>query len=477
MCPSDSPAASSPRSSSSGRTNSDRSTSNHSGPTHIDHATGEVVELLQTMIRHACVNDGRPESGHERPNAELLGAHLGVEHVITAPTDLPDRASMVARIEGTDPNAPTLLLLGHTDVVPVEADSWTHDPFGAELIDGEIWGRGAVDMLNQTAAMAAAFRRIAHGRRRPKGTLIFAAVADEEAGGTHGIGHLLDTQPDLVLADAVLTEAGGTVTETSKGPRLSAMVGEKGMSLAIVTVRGRPGHGSLPLLADNALIIAGEVVRRISTARPPTQIQPVWRQWVTETVEDPELRSLLLDEHRLWDQLPHLPAEHRATAHACTHTTYSPTMIEGSAKSNVIPGQVTLTVDVRLGGDETDRDAELFLSQILADLPVDIAMVSLSQTTLSPPGTPIWHSLERAIQVAYPDGALVPSLFSGGTDGRYFRQRGIPTYGFGVLSRAMPPARYWSLFHGHDERIDLESLRLSTEAWERVAWDYLDGAH
>lgn len=116
---------------------------------------------------------------------------------------------------------------------------------------------------------------------------------------------------------------------------------------------------------------------------------------------------------------------------------------------------------------------EAFLAGLLGDLPVDVEVQWYTPSSRSPSGTPIWHSLERAVSAAYPDGGLVPSLFTGGTDGRYFRYRGIPTYGFGVLSPKMPPATYWSLFHGHDERIDVESLRLSTNAWEQVAVDYL----
>lgn len=447
--------------------------------TATDQPTGEVVELLSAMIRNRCVNDGTPEQGHERRNAELLADHLSEQcgraavFELTAPEDAPHRASLVARLEGTDPSAPTLLLLAHTDVVPVHAEDWSRDPFGGEVVDGELWGRGAVDMLNQTAAMAAAFRRLSLRPTPLPGSLLFAAVADEEAGGFQGIGHILDTEPDLVAAEVVLTEAGGTVSQTRRGPRLAAMVGEKGMVPMKLTISGRAGHGSLPLLADNALITAAEVVRRVTEIRSPAVINDVWRRWVTETVDDDELRSLLLDPAALDDAARRLPDEHAATAHACTHTTYSPNHLLGTTKSNVIPGEVTLIVDVRAIGDETPTEIAAILSEALVGLPVTIESEFSSRTSMSPTDTPMWAVLERAVRAAYPDGGLVPSLFTGGTDGRYFRERGIPAYGFGVLSRAMPPARYWSYFHGHDERIDLESLRLSTEAWEHVAIDYL----
>src|SRR6478752_5314261 len=142
---------------------------------------GASTELLQTMIRNECVNDGTPDSGGEVRNAELLQQYLegpGIE--IEQFSSRPGRTSTVARIEGSDPDAPTLCLMGHTDVVPVNPDGWSEDPFGGELVDGEVWGRGAVDMLNLTASMAVAVRRLADGGFRPKGTLIYLAVADEE---------------------------------------------------------------------------------------------------------------------------------------------------------------------------------------------------------------------------------------------------------------------------------------------------------
>ena len=140
--------------------------------------TGATVELLQTLIRNACVNDGTPESGGETRNAQVLGGYLngngvGIEHF----ESLPGRGSVVARIEGTDPNAPTLCLMGHTDVVPVNANGWSRDPFGGELVDGEVWGRGAIDMLNVTASMAVAFRALASSGWKPKGTLVYSAKA------------------------------------------------------------------------------------------------------------------------------------------------------------------------------------------------------------------------------------------------------------------------------------------------------------
>jgi acetylornithine deacetylase/succinyl-diaminopimelate desuccinylase-like protein len=148
-------------------------------------APPEVVDLIQQMIRNRCVNDGSAESGEEQRNVDLLESFFaGSGLALERHTSAPGRESLVARIEGSDPNAPSLLLMGHTDVVPVNEDRWRNDPFGGELIDGEIWGRGAIDMFNLTSSMAYAVRELAKSGYRPKGDVVYLAVADEEAGGT-----------------------------------------------------------------------------------------------------------------------------------------------------------------------------------------------------------------------------------------------------------------------------------------------------
>ena len=217
----------------------------------------EVVELLQQLIRNACVNDGSDASGNEVVNAELLRTSLeGAGCDLEMYEPLPGRASLVARIEGSDPTAPALCYLAHTDVVPANPDTWSRDPFCGDLVDGEVWGRGAVDMLNITASMALAFQRLARGGFRPQGSLILAAVADEEALGSHGAGWLSEHAAAAVGADYVITESGGIPIETPGGRRLPIIVGEKGSCWCRLRIRGEAGHASTPLRTDNALVTA-----------------------------------------------------------------------------------------------------------------------------------------------------------------------------------------------------------------------------
>jgi len=267
-----------------------------------DKIADESADLLAHLIRNACVNDGTPESGFESRSADVLAQYLGDTGLdLERYAAQPGRENLVARIEGSDPTAPTLLLMGHTDVVPVNPDGWRRDPFAGEIIDGEVWGRGAVDMLNLTATMAVAFRHLALSGFRPRGTLIYLAVADEENLGTWGAEHLLTRENEAVAADYVVTEAGGFQMPNAKGPRLPVIVGEKGSYWCRITVRGTPGHASQPFRTDNALVTAAEIVRRLAEYRPPTMIHDTWRQFIEGVDFGPEWNSRLLDEGTLHD--------------------------------------------------------------------------------------------------------------------------------------------------------------------------------
>ena len=241
----------------------------------------EATELLRTLIRNACVNDGTPASGHEDRNCDAIeayfaGSGLRCERYSAGP----GRISLITRIEGSDKKAPTLLLMGHTDVVPANASGWERDPFGGEVVDGVVWGRGATDMLHITSTMAVAMRRLAKGGFTPRGTLIYLAVADEEAGGTYGAKYLTDEKFDAVKADYVITESGGVPIPTKSGVKLPVTVGEKGINWRRLVVRGTPGHGSMPFRTDNALVTAAEVVRRVAEYQPKARILDEWRRYV-----------------------------------------------------------------------------------------------------------------------------------------------------------------------------------------------------
>src|SRR3989442_6696726 len=267
-----------------------------------DALTAQTVELLQQLIRNQCVNDGSVESGQEVRTSDVIRAYLegtGLDIQVYEPDGAPGRTSLVARIEGTDPAAPTLCLMGHTDVVPVTREHWTRDPFGGELVDGEVWGRGALDMLNLTASQAVALKALARRGWRPRGTLVYLACADEEAGGALGAGHVCKRHWDALRADYLLTENGGTVTAHDGQLSGTVHVGEKGVALRGLRVKGTPGHGSMPYGADNALVKAAHVVTRLADYRPAPYVDDLWAGFVALLDLDPGGKAELVDPSRV----------------------------------------------------------------------------------------------------------------------------------------------------------------------------------
>ena len=445
-------------------------------PTAADTLTDQTVELLQLMIRNACVNEGTPESGQEVRNASLLtsfleGAGLDVETFDAAP----GRTSVIARLEGRDPDAPSLCLNGHTDVVPVNAAGWDHDPFGGDLIDGEIWGRGAVDMLNLTASMAVVFRHLKISGFRPRGDLVFCGVADEESGSSHGIRWLAEHHPDLITTDYVLTESGGLHTNGSSDPVITVGVGEKGVAWRRLRVRGTPGHGSAPYKADNALMKAAAVVTRIGQYRPSPRFHELWRAEVASMAVPEEAKRRLLDESEIDSFLDELPAAQARYLHSCTHTTFSPNVLTSQTKTNVIPDEVIIEVDVRTVAGDGPDEVQAHMDAALGPLAdhVEVEPIMNDRASMSPTDTPLWDALQRAVAAPFPGARIRAGVLNGFTDARVHRELGAVAYGAGLLSPSISPSDFGARFHGNNERIDVESLRLTTRLWDNVIRDLL----
>ena len=436
----------------------------------------DTVALLQSLIRNACVNDGTPESGQEIRSVRTLErffAGVDIDYRVIEPA--PGRASLIARIVGSDPHAASVALLGHLDVVGVE-DGWAHDPFGGEIVDGVVWGRGAVDMLGLTAAMAVVFRAIAREGVRLRGDLVFVAVADEEAGGGLGVGWIVANEPALLDVDYVITENGGIPLGVPGEPvrAVTVTVGEKARAPRRLTVRGRPGHGSVPWGADSAAAPAAELLARIFATAGEAQITEHWRGFVAAADLDADLKLRLVDPARVNGALGEL-GRLTGYAHAMTHLTVSPNVVRAGTKVNVIPGVATIDLDVRILPGQTAHDVDRHLAGLVGDL-ADRVSIEGDETgvpTVSAAGTPFYAALERAVQKHYPSAGLVPLIMPGGTDAAHLRPLGIDAYGFGLFSPEWDIATFRTLFHGNDERIDIESLRLTTTALDDALREFL----
>jgi acetylornithine deacetylase/succinyl-diaminopimelate desuccinylase-like protein len=440
----------------------------------VDVAKHETVELLQATIRNQCVNTGAGDSGEEIRNSDLIQSYLegdGLDFARVEPA--PGRRSLITELEGTDPTAPILCLLGHTDVVPVSAAGWVHEPFGGELIDGEVWGRGALDMLNLTCSMAVAMKTLARSGKRPKGTIRYIAVADEEAGGHYGARHLVDHEPELSRCDYLITESGGVLMHSPRGQRVTITVGEKGSSWRRLIVKGTPAHGSMPYGVDNALVIAAEVARRLADYRPAAVINEVWKQYASALDVTDDVAAMLQDPKLVYKGLRFLPDPGTAKfAHACTHTTFSPNVIHGGQKVNLIPSEVAIEVDIRtLPGDDQSAVDAMLLDALGPELSARITteIIKEGDATISPTDTALYVALESVARQFYPRARLVPRITAGGTDAEFFRRSGTVAYGFGLFSPALSAGEFATRFHGNNERIDVESLGLTTEAWLALA--------
>jgi acetylornithine deacetylase/succinyl-diaminopimelate desuccinylase-like protein len=427
--------------------------------------TATVVRLMQELIREGCVNDGSDASGQEIRAVRVLQRFFeGSPVEFDVYESLPGRASMVARVRGTDPEAPKLGLLGHIDVVPVDVSGWSRDPFAAEIIDQEVWGRGAVDMLYLTASFATVLREVALADTRPRGDLVFMAVADEEAGSERGLKYLMSQHPEAVTVTEVLGESGGMRV----GQHVAIEIGEKGSAGRRIIVRGEPSHASIPYGAKNAIVRMAEVVQLLAAANMPIALSPTWEAFVDARVTDPDVARRLRDPKTLDAALPALGAT-AGYAHAVTRVTIAPTRTSAGIAHNVTPDEARLGLDIRTLPGVDDSEVDRLLQKALEPVAEHVTLEHMLgwPATLSSADTPLFSAVQRSIdQVA--GAPVMPMLAAGGSDCRQYRMLGVPAYGFGVLAPDWTYEKYRSRIHGHDERIDMASIELTFRALREI---------
>jgi acetylornithine deacetylase/succinyl-diaminopimelate desuccinylase-like protein len=420
---------------------------------------GEVTGLLQELIRLDTVNP----PGHETRAAELLQRYLasnGVASELVAKT--PDRANVVARLPGG--GGPSLLLMAHTDTVLADREEWTRDPWSGELVDGEVWGRGALDMKGHVAAAAVAFASLARDGVRPSGDVLLALTADEEVGVDFGTSWLAREHPETVRADLGLNEGGGERCVLGDRVFYLCAVGEKATAPFKLRLHGRSGHASDPHSADNALLKAAPVLAALERLEPPQTLVPEVSAFL-ETIlgEVPPVEEALTRARLLHP----LAAELLAPLLAAT---LAPTMIEASRKRNVIPGTCTIEVDCRLlPGQEPAEMEALLRAGIPGDWEIEWIVEELVGGTRSQLATPLWRALERWVETVEPGARLAPIVTAGFTDSHYVRSAFDATvYGFFPL-KAMDPQLAARLVHSADERIAVDDLELGVDLFRHVA--------
>jgi acetylornithine deacetylase/succinyl-diaminopimelate desuccinylase-like protein len=449
-----------------------------------DRATDECIEHLRGLVRIPSVNPpGLPDgaAGRDSTGGETAAAAYCAEVLTAAGIDAevletqPGRGSCFARLPAGVPDPePPLILLSHLDVVPVDAEAWSRDPFGAELVDGVVWGRGAVDMKDMTAMELVAMLELQRSGASLRRDVIFAAVADEEAGGLHGALHWVRARPDLFAdaagrrAAAALNEVGG-YSMTIRGRRAyTIQVAEKGIAWTRMSSTGTPSHGSMPS-PDNAAVKLARAVAALAERPRPARVIPVVRRFfeglglgeavaLAESGRDDEATASLagaVDDPVLVRSLD-----------AMLRDTVTPNVVQAGKKVNVVPGRGEAEIDVRtLPG--TDQAALLADLQQLVGNQVSVEPVHLMPPVEWPADAEIVGLMEDALRAADPDATPLPMMITLGTDAKALSLLGIPTYGFAPL-RLDPDMPYLSLFHANDERIPVSAVRFGLPVLHEV---------
>ena len=426
-------------------------------------AEDEVVDLCSDLIR---IDTSNPTS-NERVAAEYVAgklAEVGIEPTVLESE--PGRASVLARIEGTDPSRPALLVHGHLDVVPAEPAEWTVHPFSGEVRDGCVWGRGAVDMKDMDAMTLAVVREWARTGQRPPRDVVLAFLADEEAGGVKGAHWLVDHHRELFdgCTEAVSEVGGFSVTVRDDLRLYPVQAAEKGIAWLRLVARGRPGHGSMRH-EDNAVTRLAEAVTRIGRHEFPIVLTKTVRQVLEALSEafDVDLDLDTADREEIDALLARLGGLARMVA-ATLSNTANPTMLDAGYKANVIPGSASAVIDGRfLPGQEEEFTRQL---EELVGSGVAREWIHHDQAVETDFDGPLVDAIAAALRAEDPAALPVPYTMSGGTDAKSFETLGMRCFGFSPL---LLPADldFAPMFHGIDERVPTEGLRFGVRVLGR----------
>jgi len=440
----------------------------------------EVTNLLADLVR---INTTNPP-GNETVAAQYLAGQLGTDGFRCELFESAQgRGSTITRMKGTG-EKPSLLLLSHLDVVAANAEEWSVDPFSGAVKDGFVWGRGALDMKGMTAIEVMTMKLLKRNDVKLKGDVILAATADEEQGGLAGVDYLLRNYPQKILADYVLNEGGGLALPTQNRNVYTVQTAEKGLLWFKVRVKGTPGHGSTPSNADNAIIRMGRVVEILGNYRSRISLVPTLRQFLSEVAkEDAGLRtpfSRLLANPELSDQvlseLSKIAGPLVEEIRPRIRMTITPTIIHGGVKENVIPSECEATFDCRILPGQNTTEALQLIKKLLKEAgveKVEFETIQASEPSESMMETPLYDVITSVLKEFEPTCGVTASLMTGGTDSRFFRERGSVCYGFHPRRPEAPFENTLKREHGIDERISIENLVFGTSVLYEVVKKFM----
>ena len=440
----------------------------------------EVTNLLSDLIK---INTTNPP-GNETQAAKHLAKTLEKEGFKCELFEsAPRRGSIITRLKGSG-EKPSLLLLSHLDVVAANPEEWSVDPFSGAVKNGFVWGRGALDMKSMTAMEVCVMKLLKRNGVKLKGDVILAATADEEKGGEAGAGWLVHNHPEKVQADYVINEGGGLAIPVNNKNIFSIQTAEKGILWFKAKAKGRPGHGSVPGTADNAILRMNKVVEKLGNHRSKIFIVPTVKQFLSEIAKEDkavqQALSLLLQNPDVGDQiLDTLAQKDKAMAEefrAMLRMTIAPTVIHGGVKENIIPSECEAIFDCRVLPGQTPTEAMNKIKDLLKDVnleKLDFEIIQANEPSESPVNTPLYQQIVTVLKDFEPDGSVAPILLTGGTDSRFFRKKGITCYGFQPMRADMPYGEILKTIHGVDERISIENLVFGTSVLYNVVEKFM----
>ena len=438
-----------------------------------DAARTEVTSVLQGMIRFNTTNP----PGNETPCLEYVAEVLrkdGIESTILE--SAPTRGNLVARLKGNG-SKPPFIMMGHVDVVPVEPDKWTQAPFGGDIVDGYVYGRGALDMKNIDVIQLEVMLLL-HREGVPLARdIILMLNADEETSGRWGAQWMQEGHPEMIRAATGITELGGNAFEFAGKRFFMVQTGEKAGSGFIIRARGTPGHASQPH-RDNAVLKLARALKRLGEVERPIHVSPTMRKYV-ETIAraagpEGELWYGLLEDETFIETLNSLPltASMKKMLHSQFHNSMAPTTLKAGSKINVIPSVAECGIDCRAVPGQSHDDVEREVRAVIGDdFEIDFRTVILSSGVEQPDVTDgeLWKLFEKHVQARVPDGVLLPFLHTVGTDGRFQVKLGTEIFGF---TPALSPMIEYDRIHGHDERVAISDLEFGVRVLYDVVKDY-----
>ncbi len=435
----------------------------------------EATRYLQDLIRIDTTNP----PGNETKAAEYLATVFkreGIEPTILE--SAPGRGNIVARLKG-DGRAAPLLLMVHIDVVPAEADQWTHPPFGGDIADGFLWGRGTLDTKELAAMemMVMLLLKRDTARKPLARDIIFMANADEEAGGRLGAGWMVKEHPDLIRAEYAINEGGGFGLDILGQRFFTCQVAEKGTARFAMRTRGRPGHGSQPH-RDNSVLKLADAIQKIGAAEfqhHATTTVKLFVEGVAAKLGKPHDRDLLalLDAKKYRATMERLPLDEgmRSMFYAMLHNTVTPTMLHAGSKVNVIPSVAEAKCDARLLPGQTSHDLLHELRAVIGN-DVEIDFMDDTPALESDYRTPLFDTIARVMARHEPKSPVLPYMVVGATDARHVKKLGTKVYGFAPM---LAPTSELDRVHAHDERISIENLVFGTRVLYEVVKEFCEG--